>query len=97
MRSDLSELRAGEEELSELRLLLRRRRDLVTDQSRTITRLREALVSLFPALERMLDLNGKGPLTPSSATTRVQHSLDERAISVLLLILETAASRGSIA
>jgi transposase len=63
MRSDLSELKPGEEEIAELQLLLARRRDLVTDQSRTIVRLREALVSLFPALERALDLNSKGPLT----------------------------------
>jgi transposase len=62
MRSDLSELRPGEEEISELQLLLARRRDLITDQSRTITRLRETLLSLFPALERALDLNSKGPL-----------------------------------
>jgi transposase len=63
MRPDLSELRAGEEEIAELQLLLARRRDLITDQTRTITRLREALLSLFPALERALDLNSKGPLT----------------------------------
>jgi transposase len=63
MRPDLGELRAGEQELAELHLLLRRRRDLITDQSRTIARLREALLSLFPALERALDLNSKGPLT----------------------------------
>ncbi len=63
MRPDLTELRAGEQELAELQLLLARRRDLITDQSRTITRLREALLSLFPALERALDLNSKGPLT----------------------------------
>ena len=62
MRSDLSELRAGEKELAELQLLLARRRDLIIDQGRTITRLREALLSLFPALERALDLNSKGPL-----------------------------------
>jgi transposase len=62
MRSDLSELGAGEQELAELRLLLARRRDLIIDQGRTITRLREALLSLFPALERALDLNSKGPL-----------------------------------
>jgi transposase len=62
MRPDLGELRPGEEEIAELQLLLARRRDLVTDQSRTITRLREALLSLFPALERALDLNSKGPL-----------------------------------
>jgi len=47
MRADLSELKPGEQELSELQLLLGRRRDLITDQSRTITRLREALLSLF--------------------------------------------------
>jgi transposase len=63
MRPDLGELKPGEEELSELQLLLGRRRDLITDQSRTVTRLREALLSLFPALERVLDLNNKGPLT----------------------------------
>ena len=62
MRPDLGELEPGEEEISELQLLLARRRDLITDQSRTITRLREALLSLFPALERALDLNSKGPL-----------------------------------
>ena len=63
MRTDLGELEPGEEEIAELQLLLARRRDLVTDQGRTITRLREALLSLFPALERALDLNSKGPLT----------------------------------
>ncbi|MCA1837881.1 MAG: IS110 family transposase, partial [Actinobacteria bacterium] len=63
MRPDLGELRPGEEEVAELQLLLGRRRDLVTDQSRTVTRLRETLLSLFPALERALDLNRRGPLT----------------------------------
>jgi hypothetical protein len=62
MRADLGELEAGEQEIAELQLFLARRRDLITDQGRTITRLREALLSLFPALERALDLNGKGPL-----------------------------------
>jgi|SRR3954447_10864688 len=63
MRPELAELKPGEKEIVELQLLLARRRDLVTDQSRIVTRLREALLSLFPALERALDLNGKGPLT----------------------------------
>jgi transposase len=63
MRSDLSALEPGEGELVELQLLLARRRDLVTDQSRTIIRLKEALLALFPALERTLDLNRKGALT----------------------------------
>jgi transposase len=63
MRGDLGKLKPGDQEIAELRLLLARRRDLVTDQTRSITRLREALVSLLPALERVLDLNSKGPLT----------------------------------
>jgi transposase len=63
MRSDLAELAPGEGELAQMRLLLARRRDLVTDQSRAITRLRETLLSLFPALERALNLNNKGDLT----------------------------------
>jgi transposase len=40
MRPDLGELEPGEQELAELQLLLARRRDLVTNQGRTITCLR---------------------------------------------------------
>jgi len=63
MRPDLSELEPGEEEVAQLRILLGRRRDLVIDQNRTITRLGGALLLLSPALERALDLNRRGPLT----------------------------------
>ena len=84
MPSDLSELRAGEQELAELQLLLARRRDLITDQSRTITRLREALLSLFAALQRALDLKAAKVRSPSSPTTRLPRTLDERATSALL-------------
>ena len=62
MRPGFGELKLREEEIAELQLLLARRRDLVTDQTRSVTRLREALLSLFPALERALDLSSKGPL-----------------------------------
>ena len=63
MRPDLGELAPSENDLAELELLLARRRDLVVDKSRSVTRLRETLLSLFPALERALDLNRSGPLT----------------------------------
>jgi hypothetical protein len=63
MRPHLQELTAEEVELAELQILLARRRDLVIDQTRTINRLRDALLSSFPALERALDLNLRGPLT----------------------------------
>jgi len=62
MRADLTELAPEEEALAELQLLLARRRDLVVDRTRAVTRLREALLALFPALERALDLNAKGAL-----------------------------------
>jgi transposase len=62
MRSNLARLVPGEEDLAELQLLLARRRDLVADRTRSINRLRDVLLSLFPALERTLDLNGKGAL-----------------------------------
>jgi transposase len=62
MREDFSELAPEEGTLAELRLLLARRRDLVVDQTRAITRLREMLLSLFPALERTLELGAKGSL-----------------------------------
>jgi transposase len=63
MRSDLGELTPGEDSLAELKLLLARRRDLITDRTRAITRLRETLVTLSPALERTLDLNRRSALT----------------------------------
>ncbi len=62
MRSDLGELSPGDGELAELQLLLARRRDLVADRTRAVTRLRETLLALFPALERAFNLNTRGPL-----------------------------------
>jgi transposase len=58
----LSEIRLREEDVAELRALVAHRRDLVQDQTRRVTRLRELLVSVFPGLEAMLDLTKKGPL-----------------------------------
>jgi transposase len=54
MRRDLKPLEPTDELLSELRLLLSRRSDLVADQSRTLQRLRDTLLALFPTLERAL-------------------------------------------
>lgn len=46
----------------ELRLLVSRRRELVKDQTRRLSRLRELLVSIHPGLERRLDVTNKGDL-----------------------------------
>jgi transposase len=62
MRGDLGELSPGAEVLAEMQLLLSRRRDLVADRTRAVTRLRETLLALFPALERTFNFNTRGPL-----------------------------------
>jgi transposase len=63
MRRDLQPLRPGDELTAELKLLTARRADLVADRTRAISRLRGLLTSIFPALERALDLTVTGPLT----------------------------------
>jgi transposase len=79
MRSNLAQLVPGEDDLAELQLLLARRRDLIADRTRSINRLRDVLLSIFPALERALDLNAKGALIlvrhyqSPSAIRRVGH------------------------
>jgi transposase len=62
MRRDLQPLRPGDELTAELKLLTARRGDLVADRTRLISRLRGLLTSIFPALERTLDLTTAGPL-----------------------------------
>lgn len=52
----------GDETVETLRLLMRRRADLVADRTRAVTRLRDTLLSYFPGLERAFDLTSKGPL-----------------------------------
>ncbi|GJF32699.1 IS110 family transposase [Kitasatospora sp. NE20-6] len=62
MRGDLTILRPDDEHAVELRVLTNRRADLNIDRTRRINRLRGQLTSIFPALERALDLGNVGPL-----------------------------------
>ncbi len=68
--TSLSEVRVREENVAELRVLVAHRRDLMQDQTRRVTRLRELLVSVFPGLEAALDLTKKGPLFAVSRVAR---------------------------
>ena len=63
MRHDLTPLEPGDELVTELRMLVARRTDLVTDRTRAINRLRAQMLEVCPALERALDLTREGPLT----------------------------------
>lgn len=77
---------AGEDAMQTLKLLMRRRCDLVADRTRAINRLRDTLLSYFPGLERTFDFTNKGPLllvthhnTPDgirrSGTSRIERHL----------------------
>ena len=61
-RHDLRPVETGTEINLELRLLVGRRRDLVDEQTRRLSRLHGLLVSIHPGLDRVLDLTTKGGL-----------------------------------
>jgi len=61
-RRDLRPLAIEDETLAELQLLVGRRRDLVTEQTRRLSRLHDLLTRVHPGLERALDLTSKGGL-----------------------------------
>lgn len=59
MRDDLRPVEAARDIDVELRLLAGRRAEIVTDQTRRAARLRDLLVSVFPGLEREVDVTTK--------------------------------------
>ena len=61
-RTDLRPIEVGSDLDVELRLLVGRRRELVTDQTRRISRLRDLLASIHPGLERLVDPTQKASL-----------------------------------
>lgn len=63
VRSDLRVVDADSELDIELRLLVSRRQDLTTDQTRRLARMHDLLVGIFPELEHALRLTSKTALT----------------------------------
>ena len=61
-RSELRPIETATEIDVELRLLISRRRELVIDQTRRISRLRDLLASIHPGLERIVDPTQKASL-----------------------------------
>jgi transposase len=61
-RRDLRAIDAVGEIDANIRLLVGRRRELVGDQTRRISRLRDLLTSIFPGLERIIDPSTKSSL-----------------------------------
>ncbi|WP_068270692.1 IS110 family transposase, partial [Aldersonia kunmingensis] len=62
VREDWREVTAEDATTLDLRILVGRRRDLVVDQTRRLARLRETLTSIFPGLERAVDVTNLGDL-----------------------------------
>jgi transposase len=62
MREDLRPVTAQRDVDVDLRLLVGRRSEIVTDQTRRAARLRDLLVSIHPGLERVVDVTGKAGL-----------------------------------
>ncbi|GEL17260.1 IS110 family transposase [Pseudonocardia asaccharolytica] len=54
-RPELRPITITDEQIAQLQVLVSRRTDLVTEQTRRVQRLREHLVAIFPALERTTD------------------------------------------
>ena len=61
-RDGLRPIRPDDDATASLRLLVSRRRDLVGDQGRRVSRLRQLLSQAHPGLEAKLDITCKGPL-----------------------------------
>jgi transposase len=61
-RPDLRPIRPDTETTVAIRVLVAHRRDLVQDQTRRLSRLRQLLASVHPGLERVLDVTAKAPL-----------------------------------
>ena len=62
LRDDWRVLDRPDELSVDLRLLVSRRRELVVEQTRRLNRLRETLTSLFPGLERAVEVTNLGDL-----------------------------------
>jgi transposase len=62
LRDDWRPVNGDDDLVLDLRLLVSRRTDLVTEQTRRINRIRDMLTGIFPGLERTLDLTNLGDL-----------------------------------
>ena len=91
IRTDLRPIEPASELDLEIRLLVGRRRDLVDTQTQRLSRLHDLLVSIFPGLERTLDLTTKGPL---HLLTRYVTPAELRAVGEKRLVRHLKAAGG---
>jgi hypothetical protein len=77
LRDDWREVTTEDETTLDLRILASRRRDLVVDQTRRLQRLRETLTSIFPGLERAVDVTINRRTSQSNSFSSVHFTVVE--------------------
>ncbi|GAS91558.1 IS110 family RNA-guided transposase [Mycolicibacterium brisbanense] len=92
---DLPVLRPGDDLITELRMLTAHRADLVADRTRTINRLRQQLVAVCPALERVAELTQDRGWAVLLAHYQRPKAIRRNGVSRLTKALTTAGVRNA--
>jgi transposase len=92
---DFPVLRPGDDLITELRMLTAHRADLVADRTRTINRLRQQLVAVCPALERVAELTQDRGWAVLLAHYQRPKAIRRNGVSRLTKTLTTAGVRNA--
>ncbi len=93
--ADLPVLRPGDDLITELRMLTAHRADLVADRTRTINRLRQQLLAVCPALERVAELSQDRGWAVLLAHYQRPKAIRRTGVSRLTKMLATAGVRNA--
>ncbi len=93
--ADLPVLRPGDDLITELRMLTAHRADLVADRTRTINRLRQQLLAVCPALERVAELSQDRGWAVLLAHYQRPKAIRRAGVSRLTKMLATAGVRNA--
>ncbi|WP_458318900.1 IS110 family RNA-guided transposase [Mycolicibacterium brisbanense] len=92
---DLPVLRPGDDLITELRMLTAHRADLIADRTRTINRLRQQLLAVCPALERVAELTQDRGWAVLLAHYQRPKAIRRNGVSRLTKALTTAGVRNA--
>jgi len=93
--ADLPVLHPGDDLITELRMLTAHRADLVADRTRTINRLRQQLLAVCPALERVAELSQDRGWAVLLAHYQRPKAIRRTGVSRLTKVLATAGVRNA--
>jgi transposase len=95
--ADLPVLRPDDDLITELRMLTAHRADLVADRTRTINRLRQQLIAVCPALERVAELTSDRGWVVLLARYQRPKAIRQSGVSRLTRVLADAGVRKAAA